>query len=106
MSQPDLFQTAKPDMKPDMKPDIQDCLCFAGPDKKPDISGVGTIVPPPCPVCSPGMSGLSGLKCPAPRMTRQQRATAYAAWMAEGQPWPPPAGLVSGLIDAVRARRR
>ena len=41
-----------------------------------------------------------------PRMDRRQRAQAFNAWVAEGRPWPPPAGLTSALISAVLPSKR
>jgi hypothetical protein len=65
---------------------------------------------PPAMTCrtSPDMSG-DVRECPgadeapldpaAAYRRRSERAAAWAAWEAAGEPWPPPAGLVSAALD-------
>ena len=40
----------------------------------------------------------------APFHTRKARTVAYAQWLADGQPWPPPAGLLSATINRLMRR--
>jgi hypothetical protein len=87
---PDRTTRTDPD-KPD-KPD-------AGEGREPGQTGHTPI----------GVSGMSGrLGCPvsgqgedpaAAWRRKADRAAAWAAWEAAGEPWPPPAGLVSAALD-------
>lgn len=38
----------------------------------------------------------------APYATKRARRAAWEAWEQAGEPWPPPAGLVSATLDACR----
>jgi hypothetical protein len=38
--------------------------------------------------------------------TRASRAAAFAAWQSAGEPWPPPAGLVSAGMDRLQRGNR
>lgn len=56
-----------------------------------------------------GVSGMSGRDgCPGVRVpaTKAERRAAWAEWINAGEPWPPPAGLVSAALDACMRRDR
>lgn len=50
------------------------------------------LVPAPVPAFDPA----------APYATKRARRAAWGAWEQAGEPWPPPAGLVSATLDACR----
>jgi hypothetical protein len=58
--------------------------------------------PPLVPFAQP----VSRCDVPLPFAKRQERRAAFAAWQAEGAPWPPPAGLASACLERLTRRHR
>lgn len=48
---------------------------------------------------------ITRAEAPAPYSRRRERAAAYAAWVADGRPWPPPAGMLSAIMQPFMPRR-
>ena len=80
------------------------------PDTPDELGGYRGCAPDTFPF--PGASVGDSLKnetAPDPAKnfpTRASRAAAFAAWQAAGEPWPPPAGLVSAGMDRLQRSNR
>lgn len=95
--QMNLFQR---DTNRDANRDISVCAHSLRRDEKRDISGVGISDTPP-------MSRWSSGRVPnvPSGMSRSATDRAYATWVADGRPWPPPAGMLSAIMQPFMPRR-